>query len=106
MMVSMLNLLLILVVFIRIFVFGEPDVQPASWTRHWRLRRQAEADIEAGRSSEAVRHLKLAASALGRPPPETFLDCLSSMFWQLFYFLLEKLQLPKITKTLMRAEKK
>ena len=106
MMVSMLNLLLILVVFIRIFVFGEPDMPQASWSLFWRHRRQAEADIEAGHSAEGVKHLKLAASALGRPSPETFLDCLSSMFWQLFYFLLEKLQLPKITKTLMRAEKK
>ena len=105
-MVSMLNLLLILVVFIRIFVFGEPDVQSASWTLYWKFRRQAEADMEAGHAGEAVKHLKKAASALGRPPPETFLDCLLSMFWQLFYFLLEKLQLPKITKTLMRAEKK
>ena len=105
-MVSILSLLVILVVFIRIFVFGEPDIQPASWTQYWRHRRQAQTDIEAGNSGEAVKHLKLAASALGRPPPETFLDCLSSMFWQLFYFLLEKLKLPMMTRTLMRAEKK
>ena len=106
MMVSMFNVLLMLVVFIKIFVFGEPDIQPSSWTRYWRFRRQAEADSETGNSQEAVQHLKKAASALGRPPPETFFDCLSSLFWQILYLLLDKLKFPKITRTLMRAEKK
>lgn len=106
MMVSMFNVLLMLAVFIKIFVFGEPDIQPTSWTCYWRFRRQAEADSEAGNSQEAVKHLLKAASALGRPPPETFFDCLSSLFWQLLYLLLDKLKLPKIIRTLMRAEKK
>ena len=69
------------------------------------FQKQAEADIEAGDDVNAVKHLKQAASVLGRPVPESFIDCMSSLFWQLLYFLLDKMKLPQLVRSLMRMEK-
>lgn len=104
--ISMFNILLMLLVMVRIFVFGEPDIKPSSMTQYWRYRRQAETDMDEGNNIEAVKHLNKAASSLGRPPAESFSDSVSSLFWQLFYLLLDKLRLPQMVRMVMRTEKK
>ena len=92
---------------VRIFVYGEPRLEKVSaWSKYWRFRKQAERDIETGRASQASQNLRAALEALGRPPPLTFLDCLSSLFWQLLYLVLDKLKLPKLVRTMMQADKK
>ena len=88
-------------------MYGEPSLEKVSaWSKYWRFRKQAEKDIETGRASQAKENLRAALVALGRPPPLTFLDCLSSLFWQLLYLVLDKLKLPKLVRSLMQADKK
>ena len=92
---------------VRIFVYGEPRLEKVSgWSQYWRYRKQAEKDIETGRASQARQNLRAALVALGRPPPLTWLDCLSSLFWQLLVTVLDKLKLPKLVRSLMAADKK
>ena len=92
---------------VRIFVYGEPSLEKVSaWSQYWRYRKQAERDIETGRASQARQNLRAALVALGRPPPVTWLDCLSSLFWQLLYLVLDKLKLPQLVRSVMAADKK
>ena len=92
---------------VRIFVYGEPRLEKVSaWSKYWRYRKQAERDIETGRASQAKENLRAALVSLGRPPPLTFLDCLSSLFWQLLYLVLDKLKLPQLVRSVMAADKK
>ena len=88
-------------------MYGEPRLEAVSgWSQYWRYRKQAEKDIETGRASQASQNLRAALVALGRPPPLTWLDCLSSLFWQLLLTVLDKLKLPKLVRSLMAADKK
>ena len=105
-MLSMFNLLIMLLILIRIFVFGEPDVQPGSWTQYWRHRRQADSDVDAGHAEAAAKHLTKCLVVLGRPAPQSFMDCLLSLTWQLLHLTLDKMKLPKMIRTLMRVERK
>jgi len=103
---SMFNVLFILAGLVRIFVYGEPSlVKGEAWSKYWTHRKQADRDLAAGKGKEAAQHLVKAARCLGRPPPESFIDCLSSLFWQLFYIVLDKMKLPKLVRVLMNAEK-
>ena len=102
---SMLNVLFILAGLVRIFVYGEPSLEKVSaCSKYWRYRKQAEKDIETGRASQAQENLRAALVALGRPPPLTWLDCLSSLSWQLLLLLLDKLKLPQLVRSLMQAD--
>ena len=106
-MLSMLNVLFILAGLVRIFVYGEPKIEKVgAWSKYWRYRKQAEKDIETGRAAEAKENLTAALLSLGRHPPVSFLDCLTSLFWQLLYLVLDKLRLPKLVRTVMQAEQK
>ena len=88
-------------------MYGEPRLEKVSaWSKYWRYRKQAERDIETGQASQAGENLKAALVSLGRPPPLTFLDCLSSLFWQLLYLVLDKLKLPKLVRSMMQADRK
>merc|ERR1719430_1389396 len=43
---------------IRIFVYGEPKIGKGEpWSRYWRQRKQADRDMEAGRSGPAAERL-------------------------------------------------
>ena len=105
-MLSMFNLLLVILILIRIFVFGEPDIQPSSWPQYWRHRRQADVDIEAGNADHAVKHLKQSLSVLGRPAPDSLIDSVTSLVWQLILFTMDKMRLPKMIRALTRSDKK
>ena len=106
-MLSLLNVLFILAGLVRIFVYGEPNIAKAeAWSKYWRYKKQAEKDIETGRVTEARQNLTAALLALGRPPPVSFLDCVSSLSWQLLHLLLDKVKLPALVRTLMKVDKK
>ena len=104
-MLSMFNVLFILACLVRIFVYGEPKVEKA-WAKYWRYRKQAERDIDSGRAADAKDNLQAALLSLGRPPPVSRLDCLSSLFWQLLHLAMDKLKLPALVRTLMNVDKK
>eukprot|EP00092_Neocalanus_flemingeri_P001165 GFUD01001241.1.p1 GENE.GFUD01001241.1~~GFUD01001241.1.p1 ORF type:complete len:1098 (+),score=305.94 GFUD01001241.1:251-3544(+) len=103
---SMLNVLFILAGLVRIFVYGEPSLAKGeAWSKYWTHRKQADRDLGCGKGKEAAHHLVQAARCLGRPPPVSFIDCMSSLFWQLLYIILDKMKLPKLVRILMNAEK-
>jgi len=103
---SMFNVLFILAGLVRIFVYGEPCmVKGEAWSKYWTHRKQADRDLACGKSKEAAHHLVKAAQCLGRPPPVSFIDCMSSLFWQMLYIILDKMKLPKLVRVLMNAEK-
>ena len=86
---------------VRIFVYGEQRmVTGEAWSKYWTHRKQADRDLACGKSKEAAHHLVKAAQCLGRPPPVSFIDCMSSLFWQMLYIIL-----PKLVRVLMNAEK-
>jgi len=103
---SMLNVLFILAGLVRIFVYGEPSLAKGlAWSQYWTHRKQADRDLGQGKGKEAAEHLVKAARYLGRPPPESFIDTVSSLFWQLIYIVLDKMKLPKLVRVLMNAER-
>ena len=92
---------------VRIFVYGEPCmVKGEAWSKYWTHRKQADRDLACGKSKEAAHHLVKAAQCLGRPPPVSFIDCMSSLFWQMLCIILDKMKLPKLVRVLMNAEKR
>ena len=92
---------------VRIFVYGEPSLAKGeAWAKYWTHRKQADRDLSSGKRKEAAHHLVKAAECLGRPPPISFIDSMSSLFWQLLYIILDSLKLPKLVRILMNAEKK
>eukprot|EP00090_Calanus_glacialis_P000417 TRINITY_DN10251_c0_g1_i1.p1 TRINITY_DN10251_c0_g1~~TRINITY_DN10251_c0_g1_i1.p1 ORF type:complete len:1045 (-),score=302.19 TRINITY_DN10251_c0_g1_i1:87-3221(-) len=103
---SMFNVLFILAGLVRIFVYGEPSLAKGeAWAKYWTHRKQADRDLASGKRKEAAHHLVKAAECLGRPPPVSFIDSMSSLFWQLLYIILDSLKLPKLVRILMNAEK-
>ena len=81
-------------------------VKGEAWSKYWTHRKQADRDLACGKSKEAAHHLVKAAQCLGRPPPVSFIDCMSSLFWQMLYIILDKMNLPKLVRVLMNAEKR
>jgi len=103
---SMFNVLFILAGLVRIFVYGEPTLAKGeAWAKYWMHRKQADRDLASGKGKEAAHHLVKAAQCLGRPPPVSFIDSMSSLFWQLLYIILDSMKLPKLVRVLMNAEK-
>merc|ERR1719312_2242942 len=103
---SIFNLLFILGGLVRIFVYGEPSIcKVSAWAQYWTHRRQAEREVGRGDGAEGGRHLVQAALCLGRPPPNTTLDSLASLLWQMILLLLDTFNLPTLLRRAMKAEK-
>jgi len=102
---SMFNILFILAGLVKIFVYGEPSLKKGeAWARYWTHRKQAGRDLAQGKRTEARHHLVKAAECLGRPPPNSFMDSLTSLFWQLLYMLMDWLRLPKFVRKIMKVD--
>lgn len=98
-----LNTILTLICLVWIYVYGEPVVGPhcQALSSYWTYRKQAESDIQAGKDKEAAKHLTMAAMALGRPPPKSWLDALASLVWQIAHIVMDALGVPGIVKRIM-----
>ncbi|XP_068943994.1 sterol regulatory element-binding protein 1 isoform X2 [Petaurus breviceps papuanus] len=89
----MLNLLVVLAAFIRLFIYGEPITRPHSGPSvlFWRHRKQADLDLARGDFAQASQNLWLALRALGRPLPTSHLDLTCSLLWNLIRHFLQRL---------------
>ncbi|XP_074064688.1 sterol regulatory element-binding protein 1 isoform X2 [Macrotis lagotis] len=89
----MLNLLVVLAAFIRLFIYGEPITRPHSGPSvlFWRHRKQADLDLARGDFAQASQNLWLALRALGRPLPTSHLDLACSLLWNLIRHILQRL---------------
>jgi len=89
---SAFNIFILIAGLIKIFLHGEPQISKReAWSRYWRPRKQADREVAQGKGAEAGVHLKEAAESLGRRPPQSTLDCLASLLWQLLVFCLDKM---------------
>ncbi|XP_044517665.1 sterol regulatory element-binding protein 1 [Gracilinanus agilis] len=89
----LLNLLVVLAAFIRLFIYGEPITRPHSGPSilFWRHRKQADLDLARGDFAQASQNLWLALRALGRPLPTSHLDLACSLLWNLIRHFLQRL---------------
>merc|ERR1719400_1713407 len=89
---SVFNIFILIAGLIKIFLHGEPQISKReAWSRYWRPRKQTDREVAEGKGAEAGVHLKGAAESLGRRVPQSTLDCLASLLWQLLVFGLDKL---------------
>ncbi|XP_050823820.1 sterol regulatory element-binding protein 1 isoform X4 [Gopherus flavomarginatus] len=89
----LLNVLVVLGAFVRLFIYGEPVTRPHSEPSilFWRHRRQADLDLARGDFAQASQHLWTALKALGRPLPTSNFDLTCSLMWNLIRHLLQRL---------------
>ncbi|XP_074866356.1 sterol regulatory element-binding protein 1 isoform X2 [Carettochelys insculpta] len=89
----LLNLLVVLGAFVRLFIYGEPVTRPYSESSvlFWRHRKQADLDLGRGDFAQASQHLWTALKALGRPLPTSNFDLTCSLMWNLIRHLLQRL---------------
>ncbi|KAG8433354.1 hypothetical protein GDO86_017581 [Hymenochirus boettgeri] len=88
-----INLIIVLGVFIRLFIYGEPvtRLHSESSALYWCHRKQADVDLSRGDFAQASLHLWTALKALGRPLPTTNLDLCCSLMWSGIRFVLQRL---------------
>ncbi|OQV18258.1 Sterol regulatory element-binding protein 1 [Hypsibius exemplaris] len=79
-----INVVIILGILIRLYVFGEPVLRPKteSALRFWSLSRQADVDLSKGDRVGAIQNIASAFEACGRPLPRGGLDIFASLCWQ------------------------
>ncbi|XP_019397489.1 PREDICTED: sterol regulatory element-binding protein 1 isoform X3 [Crocodylus porosus] len=89
----LLNVLVVLAAFVRLFIYGEPVTRPHSESSvlFWRHRRQADLDLTRGDFAQASQHLWTALKALGRPLPTSKVDLSCSLMWNLIRHVLQRL---------------
>ncbi|XP_064481949.1 sterol regulatory element-binding protein 1-like isoform X2 [Ornithodoros turicata] len=82
----LVNIILASIVFAKLFIFGDTFIKPGSKvsTAFWRHRKQADFDLAKGNHEAAARNLVLCLTALGHPPPGSFLETACSVTWQMF----------------------
>jgi len=101
---SAFNIFILIAGLIKIFLHGEPQIaKREGWSRYWRPRKQADREVAQGKSAEARVHLKEAVESLGRRVPQSKLDCLASLLWQLMVFCLDKVGLIPLLRKLTGA---
>ncbi|XP_053327646.1 sterol regulatory element-binding protein 1 isoform X2 [Spea bombifrons] len=88
-----INLIIVLCVFIRLFVYGEPvtRLHSESSVLFWRHRKQADVDLSRGDFAQASLHLWTALKALGRPLPTSNFDLCCSLTWSVIRYVLQRL---------------
>ncbi|XP_078521327.1 sterol regulatory element-binding protein 1 isoform X1 [Lissotriton helveticus] len=89
----LINVAVILGVFARLFVYGEPvtRLHSESSVLFWRHRKQADFDLARGDFAQASQNLWTALRALGRPLPTSNLDLTCSLMWNLIRHVLQRL---------------
>merc|ERR1719242_2345200 len=101
---SAFNAFILIAGLVKIFLHGEPQIaKREGWSRYWRPRKQADREVAQGKSAEARVHLKEAVKSLGRRVPQSKLDCLASLLWQLMVFCLDKVGLIPLLRKLTGA---
>ncbi|KAM8961126.1 sterol regulatory element-binding protein 1 [Pelodytes ibericus] len=87
------NLAIVLGVFIRLFIYGEPvtRLHSESSVLFWCHRKQADIDLSRGDFAQASLHLWTALKALGRPLPTSNLDLSCSLMWSVIRYVLQRL---------------
>ncbi|KAM4697544.1 sterol regulatory element-binding protein 1 isoform 1-T1 [Rhinophrynus dorsalis] len=88
-----INLIIVLGVFIRLFIYGEPVTRQHSESSalFWCHRKQADVDLSRGDFAQASLHLWTALKALGRPLPTSNFDLCCSLMWSLIRYVLQRL---------------
>ncbi|XP_068955512.1 sterol regulatory element-binding protein 2 isoform X2 [Petaurus breviceps papuanus] len=90
-----LNGTIVLSVFIKLLVHGEPVIRMHSRTSvtFWRHRKQADLDLARGDFAAAASNLQTCLSVLGRTLPTSHLDLACSLSWNVIRYSLQKLRL-------------
>ncbi|XP_066432777.1 sterol regulatory element-binding protein 1 isoform X2 [Eleutherodactylus coqui] len=88
-----INLIIVLAVFIRLFIYGEPvtRLHSESSVMFWCHRKQADVDLSRGDFAQASLHLWKALKALGRPLPTSNFDLCCSLTWSIIRYVLQRL---------------
>lgn len=91
----LVNGVVILSVFVKLLVHGEPVIRPHSRSSvtFWRHRRQADLDLARGDFAAAATNLQTCLSVLGRALPASRLDLACSLSWNVIRYSLQKLRL-------------
>ncbi|XP_018414099.1 PREDICTED: sterol regulatory element-binding protein 1-like isoform X3 [Nanorana parkeri] len=87
------NLIIVLCVSIRLFIYGEPvtRLHSESSVQFWCHRKQADVDLSRGDFAQASLHLWKALKALGRPLPTSNFDLCCSLMWSVIRYVLQRL---------------
>ncbi|XP_053110282.1 sterol regulatory element-binding protein 2 isoform X3 [Hemicordylus capensis] len=91
----LVNGVIVLSVFIKLLVHGEPvtRLHSRSSVTFWRHRKQADLDLAKGDLAAAASNLQTCLSALGRALPASRLDLACSLSWNVIRYSLQKLGL-------------
>uniref|UniRef100_A0A8C6VPM9 Sterol regulatory element binding transcription factor 2 n=1 Tax=Naja naja TaxID=35670 RepID=A0A8C6VPM9_NAJNA len=91
----LVNGVIILSVFIKLLVHGEPvtRLHSRSSVTFWRHRKQADLDLAKGDFAAAASNLQICLSALGRALPTSRFDLICSLSWNIIRYSLQKLGL-------------
>ncbi|XP_078414659.1 sterol regulatory element-binding protein 1 isoform X1 [Cetorhinus maximus] len=89
----LINGIIVLFVFVKIFVYGEPvtRLHSESSVLFWRHRKQADLDLARGDFAQASQNLRTCLKALGRPLPTSNLDFACSLMWNVTRHILQRL---------------
>ncbi|XP_049740471.1 sterol regulatory element-binding protein 2 [Elephas maximus indicus] len=91
----LVNGVIVLSVFVKLLVHGEPVIRPHSRSSvtFWRHRKQADLDLARGDFAAAATNLQTCLSVLGRALPTSRLDLACSLSWNVIRYSLQKLRL-------------
>ncbi|XP_075409767.1 sterol regulatory element-binding protein 2 [Tenrec ecaudatus] len=91
----LVNGVIVLSVFVKLLVHGEPVIQPHSRSSvtFWRHRKQADLDLARGDFAAAAANLQTCLSVLGRALPTSRIDLACSLSWNVIRYSLQKLRL-------------
>ncbi|XP_060045034.1 sterol regulatory element-binding protein 2 isoform X2 [Erinaceus europaeus] len=91
----LVNGVVVLSVFVKLLVHGEPVIRPHSRSSvtFWRHRKQADLDLARGDFAAAAANLQTCLSVLGRALPTSRLDLACSLSWNIIRYSLQKLRL-------------
>ncbi|XP_006866925.1 PREDICTED: sterol regulatory element-binding protein 2 [Chrysochloris asiatica] len=91
----LVNGVIVLSVFVKLLVHGEPVIRPHSRSSvtFWRHRKQADLDLARGDFVAAATNLQTCLSVLGRALPTSRLDLACSLSWNVIRYSLQKLRL-------------
>ncbi|XP_012590565.1 PREDICTED: sterol regulatory element-binding protein 2 [Condylura cristata] len=90
----LVNGVIVLSVFVKLLVHGEPVIRPHSRSSvtFWRHRKQADLDLARGDFAAAAANLQTCLSVLGRALPTSRLDLACSLSWNTIRYSLQKLR--------------
>nr|XP_033785246.1 sterol regulatory element-binding protein 2 isoform X2 [Geotrypetes seraphini] len=91
----LMNGIIILSVFVKLLIHGEPitRLHSRSSVKFWRHRKQADMDLARGDFAAASLNLQTCLSVLRRPLPASHFDLVCSLSWNVIRYSLQKLRL-------------